>query len=110
MSFTPALRFSADSAKSPNWPAHPARMEATIRGPDPSPASQTPRVTPATMLAISPAKAPSTVFRGLMLGASRGVPYVTDGNESFSMLVHASNLYHFPLSQTFIEGTLAAHP
>jgi len=38
---------------------------------------------------------------GLLLGTTRGIPYVTDGNESYSMLVHASNLYHFPLSRTF---------
>jgi hypothetical protein len=53
---------------------------------------------------------------GLLLGATGGVPYVTDGNESFSMLIHASNLYHFPLSQTFgltdeaMSPDPAAHP
>ena len=53
---------------------------------------------------------------GVMLSTTRGVPYTTDGNESFSMLVHASNLYHFPLSKTFglsdeaYSRESAAHP
>ena len=53
---------------------------------------------------------------GALLGVTRGIPYVTDGNESFSMLIHASNLYHFPISQTFgladeaLSLDPAAHP
>jgi hypothetical protein len=56
------------------------------------------------------------VLYGSMLVATHGVPYVTDGNESFSMLVHASNLYHFPFSRTFgltdeaFSPSPSAHP
>lgn len=56
------------------------------------------------------------VIYGTLIAASGGVPYVTDGNESYSMLVHASNLYHFPISQTYglsdeaLGPNPAAHP
>ena len=40
------------------------------------------------------------VLYGALLAWSGGVPYVFDNNESFSSLIHARNLYQFPLSDS----------
>ena len=40
------------------------------------------------------------VLYGGLLIWSGGVPYVFDNNESFSSLIHAHNLYQFPLSDS----------
>jgi len=53
---------------------------------------------------------------GTLVAVTRGVPFVTDGNENFSMLLHAANMYHFPLADTFglsdeaLSQDAAAHP
>src|SRR5690349_10946027 len=38
---------------------------------------------------------------GWLLVSTNGFPYVMDANESFSSLVHASNIFRFGLSQSF---------
>src|SRR5687768_5338062 len=44
------------------------------------------------------------------------LPYVTDNNETFSSIVHAANIYHFGVAQTFgltdeaYGLSAAAHP
>jgi hypothetical protein len=53
---------------------------------------------------------------GWLLQTSNYVPYVTDNNESFSVLMHASNLYNFGLDKSFgltdesFSPDAAAHP
>jgi len=41
------------------------------------------------------------IVYGAVLITTNGLPYVMDGNESFSSLWHAANMFHFGLSQTF---------
>ena len=41
------------------------------------------------------------LYGSMLVATHERNPYVTDGNESFSMLVHASNLYHFSALDDF---------
>ncbi len=56
------------------------------------------------------------VYYGAILIKSGGIPYVMDGNESFSTLWHAYNLFHFKFADSFgltdeaISTGAAAHP
>lgn len=47
---------------------------------------------------------------GWLLTSSEFVPYVMDGNESYSSLVHAYNLYNFDITKSFGLSDEAASP
>src|SRR5438034_6138980 len=61
-SFTPALRFKTDSARSPNCPTAAVTAEIMINFGHGSPNNKTPEAVPAATLARRPAAPPSIVF------------------------------------------------